>query len=132
MKSLPNSKNSPGPKFSRHRKNVRRALLCSLLLSAPILASGPKPDIDSALAAQAKGLLEKIIGTDAEITVKTEEEVTWNNGAMGCPQPEGVYSQALIPGYRIILIANDREYAFHGRNNGEPFYCQTPESTKKY
>lgn len=99
------------------------------------LASGPAPELkqtpQSSEVSQAKKLLAEMIAGDAVIEVKLFEEVTWRNGALGCPKPDGIYTQALIKGYRIILIAENREYAFHGRENGQAIYCESPSATIK-
>ena len=34
--------------------------------------------------------------------------VTWSDGSAGCPEPGMMYTQALVPGYRIVLQAGDR------------------------
>ena len=44
-------------------------------------------------------------GSDAaSLKVALAEEVTWPNGGMGCPAPGRMYTQALVPGYRIRLL----------------------------
>ena len=37
----------------------------------------------------------------AEVTLLTLEPVTWSDGSAGCPEPGMMYTQALVPGYRI-------------------------------
>ncbi|WP_159619236.1 hypothetical protein [Ruania rhizosphaerae] len=54
------------------------------------------------------------------------EEVTWPNGAIGCPAPGQSYTQALVEGYRLILTHDGEEYAYHAAEDGELFYCADP------
>ncbi len=60
----------------------------------------------------------------ADITVVGLEEITWRNGALGCPQPGMMYTQALVPGYKITLRAGGAVYAYHGAEGRGPFLCE--------
>jgi hypothetical protein len=35
------------------------------------------------------------------------EAVTWPDGALGCPEPGIVYTQALVPGYWVVVEAEE-------------------------
>ncbi len=65
--------------------------------------------------------------TSDEITVVTAESVTWSDGALGCPQPDEVYTQALVEGYRIELDVDGETMFFHGADGDEPFHCADPQ-----
>lgn len=58
-----------------------------------------------------------------EIRIVTAERVTWSDGAIGCPEPGMVYTQALVPGYRVILEIDGEDHHFHASDGGEFFYC---------
>ncbi|MEJ7720727.1 MAG: hypothetical protein WKF58_09900 [Ilumatobacteraceae bacterium] len=45
----------------------------------------------------------------------TDERVTWRDGSLGCPKQGELYTQALVPGRRVILRAGGSELAYHGR-----------------
>lgn len=60
------------------------------------------------------------------IAVISAEAVVWPDSSLGCPQPGMAYLQVLTDGYRIILEANDTEYAYHGATDKPPFYCEQP------
>jgi hypothetical protein len=52
------------------------------------------------------------------------EAVTWADGAMGCPQPGRLYTQALLPGYRVQLRAADNKVlTFHASRRGSLILC---------
>lgn len=75
-----------------------------------------------------KQQLAKQLGVDASsITVALDEDIQWNNGALGCPQPDMAYTQAVEPGYRVVLEHNGTQYSFHGRHAGEPCLCESPQ-----
>jgi hypothetical protein len=51
------------------------------------------------------------------------ERVTWSDGSLGCPQPDGMYSQALVPGWRIVLAAGSRSFEYHAGEGGHVVHC---------
>jgi hypothetical protein len=59
----------------------------------------------------------------AEITVLSADPVTWADGSLGCPQPGMMYTQALVPGYRIVLQAGDQTLNYHAMSRGKPVFC---------
>lgn len=59
----------------------------------------------------------------AQVEVLDAKTVTWSNGALGCPKPGGMYTQALVDGYLIRLNAGEQVHHYHGRNGGDPFRC---------
>lgn len=64
------------------------------------------------------------------VEVLDAKTVTWPNGALGCPEPGGMYTQALVDGYVIRLNAGGRVHYYHGRDGGDPFLCP-PERREK-
>ncbi len=78
-------------------------------------------------AATARQLLAERFGVPLDsIRVSQAEHVTWPNGAAGCPRQGMAYTQAMIPGYRIVLTRANRDYHYHGREGAAPFYCARP------
>ena len=51
------------------------------------------------------------------------EVVTWTDGALGCPQPGLVYTQALVPGWRIVVRGPAREAVYHASQRGQWVLC---------
>jgi|GEM_PF-907539 hypothetical protein len=58
-----------------------------------------------------------------DVEVVTAEAVTWSDGSMGCPQPGLAYTQALVPGYRIVLRAGGQTLNYHVGGKGGPSFC---------
>ncbi|MGI8517520.1 MAG: hypothetical protein ACR2ME_04125 [Acidimicrobiia bacterium] len=50
-------------------------------------------------------------------------EVTWNDGALGCPQPGVAYTQALVDGMKVTVEAAGMRYTYHFGANGPPILC---------
>jgi hypothetical protein len=61
-----------------------------------------------------------------EIEVLVAESVTWSDGSLGCPQPGQMYTQALVPGYRVVLRAAGDELAYHASESGDFRLCSNP------
>jgi hypothetical protein len=59
----------------------------------------------------------------ADVTVLSAESVTWSDGSLGCPQPGMNYTQALVPGYRIILQAGGQTLRYHAAAHGAVKFC---------
>lgn len=54
--------------------------------------------------------------------------VTWRDGAVGCPEEGLAYSQALVPGWLVVLRVDDASYRYHSAEGAAPFFCATPQS----
>ncbi len=82
---------------------------------------------EPAVVARARAqLAAKLSLPAASIRLDELETVTWPDGSIGCPEPEMVYTQALVPGIRIVLSVAGVAYHYHAREGGEPFLCETP------
>ena len=46
-------------------------------------------------------------------TMHSIMHVTWNNGSLGVAKPGEFYTQALVPGHRIVLSHKDRFVVYH-------------------
>lgn len=57
------------------------------------------------------------------ITLVSATEQQWPNGALGCPQPGQMYTQAIVPGYRVVLQAAGEKYAYHSDLRGNFVVC---------
>lgn len=59
------------------------------------------------------------------ITVISATEQQWSDGALGCPKPGQVYTQAIVPGYRAVLQAGGEKYAYHSDRRGHFIVCSS-------
>jgi hypothetical protein len=64
---------------------------------------------------------------ESDIEVEELSMVTWPDGAIGCPEPDVMYTQALVEGYRIVLDADGTQLHYHGAIGEDPFYCEDPQ-----
>lgn len=71
-------------------------------------------------------LARRLEVAEDDITVAGVEEVTWNDGSLGCAEKGMMYTQALVDGSRIMLRAGDRTYEYHAGGRRAPFLCEKP------
>jgi len=71
-------------------------------------------------------LAMKIQADRAGIDVRHAESLTWNDGSLGCGKPGQVYTQALVPGYRVILIHAGQQFDYHAADKGYFMLCERP------
>lgn len=89
--------------------------------------SGRNGDLEAATAAAVDDLAGTAGAEPADVEVVTAEAVTWSDGALGCPEPDMMYTQALVPGYRIVLALDGDEVHYHGAEGELPRRCDAPE-----
>lgn len=82
---------------------------------------------DGPVAFAKADLARREAASEADIVVVTSESVTWRDGAIGCPEPGMSYTQATVPGSRIVLELDGREYHYHAADGRDPFYCADPQ-----
>lgn len=54
------------------------------------------------------------------LTLKSKAEVEWSDGSLGCPRPGMMYTQAIVPGYKLIFSDGSRSYEVHTGKRGTP------------
>jgi len=81
---------------------------------------------DDALSAAIDDAAERADVAGGEVVVVTDERVTWRDGSLGCPKQGQLYTQALVPGRRVILRAGGSELAYHAGRSGPLTFCARP------
>src|SRR3569832_2027934 len=94
-----------------------------VMAAALAIPPGAQPAIDAALADAAKRF-------SVQAQVVKVERVTWRDGCLGCPQPDMMFTQALVPGWRLQLSAGERSFDYHASEQGRVVYCP-PGRAKK-
>jgi hypothetical protein len=85
------------------------------------------PSDDGPLVTAARIDLAALVGVDPDdIELVSMESVTWRNGSLGCPQEGYSYTQALVPGHRIVLRTGSIDYHYHNAGSLKPFLCENP------
>jgi hypothetical protein len=127
--------------------NRQIMLLSSLALLAACAAPASEPGDSAASAAASIGdggmvpgevpeaMLEQLIADAASgagvdpsaVGLVSAEAVTWSDGSLGCPQPDQMYTQALVPGYRVVVEIDGEELSFHAGADGAFTFCADPQ-----
>ena len=86
----------------------------------PILATPTHipVDIPPVQRAAIASLAQTLGVTGDNITVVSSESVTWPNGCMGVQRLGVMCTQNIIPGFRIVLSANGKQYELHTNLDG--------------
>ena len=90
----------------------------------PIQPIEPRPS--GQVAAAIADLAARLGVDESSVTLVSQEEVTWPDGSLGCPQPGMGYAQVLVSGSLIVLQVNGVTYEYHSATGEDPFYCSTP------
>src|SRR6185503_2276137 len=59
----------------------------------------------------------------ADVKVISADSVNWPNGALGCPKPGRMYTQAIVPGYRVLLEAGGKRFTYNASTRGSYKRC---------
>jgi len=51
------------------------------------------------------------------------EDVLWSDAALGCPQPDTSYTQAVVAGSLIVFEVEGTTYEYHAAQGSDPFLC---------
>jgi hypothetical protein len=87
----------------------------------------PPASVPATLAEVTASALDDAVRTtglaSSELRVLSAGPVTWGDGSLGCPEEGMLYSQALVPGYRIRVQAQDRVLDYHASRDGRLLLC---------
>src|SRR5262245_60436081 len=111
-------------------RSVRFVSVVPWLLTSACATAGVT-EVPKELIAKARASLAQQVSASAADSARivSAEEVTWPNGAIGCPQPGRMYTQALVPGYRVVFEVGGQTYAYHASRTGEFRYCKQPSAS---
>jgi hypothetical protein len=89
--------------------------------AVPVQGAGEVPP--QVLAIFQDDLARRAQVTHDAITVVSATEQQWADGAMGCAQSGQMYTQMIVPGYRVVLQAGGNRYAYHSDRRGNFIVC---------
>jgi hypothetical protein len=87
---------------------------------APVTGEAPAKLLEDIRA----DLAERSQARQEEMVVIRDQAVTWRDGSLGCPQPGMMYTQALVPGYWVVIQVGDVEYDYHAAESGHFVLCE--------
>ncbi len=90
----------------------------------PVTVTGEVPD--QTLSRVRADLATRMNAQAEELEIIAAEAVVWPDGSLGCPKPDQTYTQAPVPGYRIVLRHMDKQYDYRASEAGYIFLCERP------
>ena len=101
------------------QRRPQRAAMPAAEAGPASTTNGLRAVVDAALvdAARRSGLAV------AALNVVSADRVTWADGSLGCPETGMLYTQALVPGYRIRIQAGGQTWDYHAGLRGAPRWC---------
>jgi hypothetical protein len=117
----------PTAETARRKPTVREHASTSVTAPSPPREAGQAPPTgDELLSRMADDLAKRLGVRKTELQVLAMDTVVWNDGALGCPQPDKMYTQATVPGLRVLFQHNLKTYQYHGSERGHFVYCENP------
>ena len=75
-------------------------------------------------SAMLSGLRGPAVWLILALGVARAEAVIYASGALGCPEPDRLYTQAEVPGFRIVLALDGRYYDYRVGPGGAFRLCR--------
>lgn len=60
---------------------------------------------------------------ESAVVLVRAEQVTWSDGALGCPESGGMYTQMLVAGFRVVAKTSAGELTYHTDSSGNAVSC---------
>jgi hypothetical protein len=64
---------------------------------------------------------------ESAVVLTRAEQVTWPDGSLGCPEPGMMYTQSLVPGFRVVAKTAEGELTYHTDTLGHLRNCWVQE-----
>jgi hypothetical protein len=64
---------------------------------------------------------------ESAVVLTRAEQVTWTDGSLGCPEPGMMYTQSLVPGFRVVAKTAAGEQQYHTDTTGNLRTCWVQE-----
>jgi len=87
--------------------------------SAPVTGEVPERVLDTVRA----DLGKRTGANTSAMRVVRAEEVVFSDGSLGCGRPGQSYTQATVPGFRVILAVGGKEYDYRVPRRGSLLLC---------
>jgi hypothetical protein len=91
------------------------------------MPSNPPP-VEKFIALSKTDLAVRLQVEADKIAIVKAEAIDWPDAALGCPSPGKVYAQGQVPGFRIRLAVDGKEYDYHTDFTGQVILCPEPAS----
>ena len=112
-------------RYSHWRRAAQVAIAAALwVVAGSGCAATPTSDSQPTHVRQALDDAAARTGLRADqLRVVKVESVTWSDGSLGCPEPDLMYPQMLMPGFRISIEADGKLLDYHADQRGTVLWC---------
>jgi hypothetical protein len=86
-------------------------------------AQGLTPQLEAVVQAARADAAQRPGVKAGDLTLILAEYVTWSDGSLGCPRPGQLYTQSLVPGYRVKLQVGSEVFDYHASERGGLVLC---------
>ncbi|PLS77189.1 MAG: hypothetical protein CYG59_25060 [Chloroflexi bacterium] len=84
--------------------------------------AGSSPTLETQASAALAAHLNK---TAADLTLVQKEATEWSDGSLGCPRPDMMYTQVIVPGYKLTYSDGTTTYEVHTDETGtQAVWCE--------
>jgi len=98
--------------------------------SLPLASTSPGDTIADSTMAMIVADAATVAGVDPDaVKLVSVKPVTWPDGSLGCPKPGVMYTQSVVPGFRVIIRAGDRKLDYRVGRSGTAKRCDSGTST---
>ncbi|MEO8019478.1 MAG: hypothetical protein ABI769_16830 [Pseudomonadota bacterium] len=60
---------------------------------------------------------------ESAVVLVHAEQMTWSDGSLGCPEPGQMYTQSVVPGFRVVARTVEGEFLYHTDSRGKVLVC---------
>jgi hypothetical protein len=90
----------------------------------PVATTAIPAGLRRAVVADAAGRFKV---AESAVVLTRAEQVTWPDGSLGCPEPGMMYTQSLVPGFRVVAKTVAGELLYHTDQVGNLRNCRVQE-----
>jgi hypothetical protein len=91
----------------------------------PVATAAVPRDVRRAVAADAANRFKV---AESSVVLTGAEQVMWSDGSLGCPEPGILYTQMLVPGFRVTAKTQEGQLIYHTDSRGNARTCGTSAS----
>ncbi len=115
------------------QKTVLQPTTDTLTNQMPVVTSGENPEpgsqvhdlpVEPAAAIARKDLATKLSIDEKNIVIMQITDMTWNDGCLGLGKLNESCLQALVPGFRVELLAKGKSYFYRTDKTGASFRAE--------
>lgn len=83
--------------------------------ATPTISTSPLPSQNSieAITLAREDLAKRLGINSSDIAISSQRETMWPNSSLGCPESGKMYTQAVVPGYSVVLSNGENNYQYH-------------------